>query len=259
MSVVDDSFGNPLKIEEQSSAPLAGGVMNRGFQCGMLWGAALAAGAEVYRQFGAGPRAESVSINVTDQLLKTFQMRTKNEMNCTSITEINFQDMSGFMPVLRFIVKGGKIGPGACFRLAGGYARDAFNTIATSLPEEPVEASFQSVSCAALLAGKMDKPEMHQVMVSGFAGGIGLSGGACGVLGAAIWLAAMDNQEEEASKLGYFNNPVYMAVVDKFLAVTDNQFECRNIVGREFESIDDHAGFMHDGGCSQIIDALASS
>jgi len=48
MSVVDGSFGNPMRLEEEASAPLAGGIMNHGFQCGMLWGASLAAGAEVY-------------------------------------------------------------------------------------------------------------------------------------------------------------------------------------------------------------------
>ena len=29
--------------------PLAGGFMGYGYQCGMLWGAALAAGAQAYR------------------------------------------------------------------------------------------------------------------------------------------------------------------------------------------------------------------
>lgn len=50
MGVVDGSFGHPMKIEEEASAPLAGGMMNHGFQCGMLWGASLAAGAEAYRR-----------------------------------------------------------------------------------------------------------------------------------------------------------------------------------------------------------------
>ena len=49
MSVVDGSFGHPMKLEEEAAAPLAGGIMNHGFQCGMLWGASLAAGAEAYR------------------------------------------------------------------------------------------------------------------------------------------------------------------------------------------------------------------
>ena len=59
MSVVDASFDHPLKAEEKASMPLAGGIANMGYQCGMLWGAALAAGAQAYHLFGAGPQAEA--------------------------------------------------------------------------------------------------------------------------------------------------------------------------------------------------------
>jgi hypothetical protein len=39
-----------------------------------------------------------------------------------------------------------------------------------------------------LIARKMGESDMHAVMASGFAGGIGLCGGACGALGAA-WIS----------------------------------------------------------------------
>ena len=45
MSVVDGSFDYPLALEEHATLPLAGGIEQMGFQCGQLWGAALAAGA----------------------------------------------------------------------------------------------------------------------------------------------------------------------------------------------------------------------
>ena len=57
MSVVDGSFAHPLKLEERAAAPLAGGIMNYGYQCGIVWGAALAAGAQAYRLYGASPQA----------------------------------------------------------------------------------------------------------------------------------------------------------------------------------------------------------
>lgn len=258
MSVVDGSFGYPMKREEEASAPLAGGIMNHGFQCGMLWGASLAAGAEAYRRFGPGPQAEAAAIMVTEKLVETFRGRTKNEINCTEITEINFQEMKGLLPILKYFVKGGKIGPGACFRLAAGYAQDAFNAIDAALSEEPVAAPSTPVSCTAVLAKKMDASELHAVMASGFAGGIGLSGGACGALGAAIWLTAQDSHKEGTSKLGYFDNPAYTAVIDLFVESTDCEFECCEIVGRRFESVDDHAAYVREGGCSQIIEALST-
>ena len=202
MSVVDDSFGHPLKREEHASAPLAGGIMTQGYQCGMLWGAALAAGAQAYRLYGTGPQAETAAIIAAQRLVESFRAQANGEINCLEITDMNFESANQVMPILKFFVKGGKIGPGACFRLAAGYAQDAFNVIDSALPEEPVETLSQPVSCAAVLARKMGASEMHVVMASGFAGGIGLSGGACGALGTAIWLTAMDNPEEGANKLG---------------------------------------------------------
>jgi hypothetical protein len=36
-------------------------------------------------------------------------------------------------------------------------------------------------------------------------------------------------------------------------------FECSRIIGRRFEDIGDHASYLRDGGCSEIIDALATT
>jgi hypothetical protein len=258
MSVVDASFGNPMRLEEEAAAPLAGGIVNHGFQCGMLWGATLATGAEVYRRFGSGPEAEATALMVAERQVSTFQARTQDEINCTEITEINFQEMKGFIPILKYFVKGGKIGPGACFRLAAGYGQDVAGAIDETLPNEPVEAPESPVSCAAVLASKIAASEQHMVMVSGLAGGIALTGGGCGALGAAIWFAAMSGRTEGTSKIGYFDDPKYAAVIDGFVECTDCEFECQQIVGRRFEDAGDHAAYLRDGGCAQLIETLAS-
>ena len=41
MNVLDRQFDHPMELEEHATHPLAGGLM-QGYQCGMLWGAALA-------------------------------------------------------------------------------------------------------------------------------------------------------------------------------------------------------------------------
>ncbi|MFC2036083.1 C-GCAxxG-C-C family (seleno)protein, partial [Chloroflexota bacterium] len=89
-----------------------------------------------------------------------------------------------------------------------------------------------------------------------FAGGIGLSGGACGALGAAIWIIGM-NDPKAAKKM---NNPNVSNVIDRFIKsnTADFRFECSEIVGRRFENIDDHAGYLRGGGCSEIIEVLAT-
>ena len=94
-------------------------------------------------------------------------------------------------------------------------------------------------------------------MVAGLAGGIGLSGGACGALGAAIWIMGMNSGKEGAGEIKY-KSPQALDAVDRFLKCTDYEFECSNIVGHKFENIADHAAYMRDGGCSKIIDLLSA-
>ena len=68
----------------------------------------------------------------------------------------------------------------------------------------------------------------------------------------------MNSREEGASKMGYFDNPEYMAVINRFMESTDREFECCQIVGRKFENIGDHAAYLAAGGCSEIIESLAA-
>jgi hypothetical protein len=83
-----------------------------------------------------------------------------------------------------------------------------------------------------------------------------LSGGACGALGAAIWIFGMNSIKQRNGRINY-KDPGALAVIRKFLKSTDYQFECSDIVGRKFENISDHAAYLRDGGCSKIINALS--
>jgi len=255
MSVVDDSFDHPMKLEERASAPLAGGIMMHGYQCGMLWGATLAAGAQAYRLFGPGPEAETAAVVTAQRLVASFRAQAKNEINCLEIVDMNFQDGVQIKPILKFMVKGG---PLSCFRMAARYAPEAFSEINAAFSENQPEAPSHPVSCAAMLAQKMGVSDMHTVMASGFAGGIGLSGGACGALGAAIWIIAMNSRKEGASGVD-FKPPKAVDTVDRFMKSADFEFECSEIVGRRFENVDDHAAYLREGGCSKIIEVLAAS
>ena len=48
--ILDREFGHPRDEEEKAIDPLAGGILQQGYQCGMLWGASMAVGAEAYRR-----------------------------------------------------------------------------------------------------------------------------------------------------------------------------------------------------------------
>ena len=257
MSVVDSSFDHPLKLEEGAVSPLAGGILGNGYQCGMLWGAVLAAGAQVFRLFGSGAQAETKAVLTAQSLVEVFQARNKH-INCSDITEMNWKGSSSrglAAQALKFFLKGGPI---VCFSMSAAYARVAFNEINTNLAEKQVEVSAPPVSCAAMLTQKVGASELQTVMAAGFAGGIGLSGDGCGALGAAIWIIGMNSIKQNDKKPG-LDNPISSAAMEKFLESSDYEFECSKIVGRKFEDIDDHASYLRQGGCAKIIATLAAS
>jgi len=109
MSVVDRSFDHPLKLEERASAPLAGGIMLHGYQCGMLWGATLAAGAQAYQSLGPSPQAETRAITAAQRLVESFRAQTDQEINCLEITDLNLQAENQAGSAIKFLVKGGPI------------------------------------------------------------------------------------------------------------------------------------------------------
>ena len=241
-----------MKPEENAVAPLAGGIMQHGYQCGMIWGASLAAGAEAYRLFGPGPQAHAAAVIAAGKIVESFRANHKH-INCLEITEIDKSSTTMEM-ITFFLIKGGTIG---CIRMAAKYARTAFNEIGTALSDKDLESPPAPVSCAAVLADKMGMSELQITMAAGLAGGIGLCGGACGALGAAIWILGVKKLNEGTGKVG-FGDPEARNLIEKFLKCTDCKFECSEIVGRKFESVEDHAGYVRDGGCMSIIESLTS-
>ena len=155
---------------------------------------------------------------------------------------------------LKFFLKGGPI---ACFSMTANYARLAFDETNSAFPEVLLEVPTQPVSCAGLVAQQTGASDLHTVMAAGMAGGIGLSGGGCGALGAAIWLIGMDTMRQNNQKPG-LDTPMASAAVERYLEASDYEFECSKIVGRNFESVTDHANYLRGGGCAKIIAALAA-
>ena len=252
MTVVDGSFDHPLALEEHATLPLAGGVEQMGFQCGQVWGAALAAGARAYQLFGPGPEAEAAAIIAAQRLADSFCTRYKS-INCLDVIDLDWKNAQA-KQVLKFLLRGG---PVRCFSSTAGYARAAFSEINATFAGNQLAAPAAPVSCAALLAQKMGASDLHAVMAAGLAGGIGLSGGACGALGAAIWLVELKRVEDGTGKVE-FNSPEATEAIDRFLQSSDGEFECAIIAGRKFENVTDHAAYLRAGGCARIIETLAA-
>ncbi len=250
--VISRAFDHPMTDEERATAPLMGGIMQHGYQCGQLWGATLAAGAQIYRELGTGPAAEAKAIVTAQKLVESFRARNK-EIDCGELTGLD-ETSSNMQLFTHFLLKGGTA---RCCAMGAKYAPVAFGDINTTLADDSGEALPSPISCTAELAKKAGASDMHVAMVAGFAGGIGFSGGACGALGAAIWLSGLNRLKQGDSEVS-FKSPDASEAIHKFMKSSGNKFECARIVGRKFESIEDHSAYLCNGGCAEIIDALAA-
>ena len=118
----------------------------------------------------------------------------------------------------------------------------------------------------------MGGSDEQMVMVAGLAGGMGLSGNACGALGAAIWMNSLDwrrkqtdsddNNPESSDKVGFglfFDYPRAISTLKAFYDATDSEILCHKISGQFFKTIDDHTEFMKNGGCDKLVNVLARS
>lgn len=247
--ILNHEFGHHNDSEEQAADPLAGGIMQEGYQCGMLWGSSLAAGAESYRRYGNSAKAVASAITATQYLLKSFVTRTKST-DCLDITNC---DWSSRISIARYFITGKFL---SCFKLAEKWAPEAVEAATMGLSRDQIDVPQPPLSCASEVARKMGASEEEQVIVAGFAGGLGLSGNACAALGAAIWLNSLSWCKEHKGK-SVFSNPEASKTLDAFYEATDYEILCHKISGKRFDNLNDHAEFLKNGGCEKLIDALA--
>jgi hypothetical protein len=249
--ILNREFGHPLENEEQAADPLCGGIMQQGYQCGLICGAVLAVGAESSRRREDRGLAIGLAIAASQHVMDSFHQRTGSP-DCLDITEADFSKKTG---LAKFVVTGKFF---SCFKLADKWAPEAIAAAKEGLARESQDLNQQPLSCASEVVKAMGATRNEQVTVAGFAGGMGLSGGACGALSAAIWMNSLKWCRENPGKSA-FPNPRATQTLEAYLAATDYEFECHKICGQHLKSIDAHSEYIKNGGCSQLIDALAQS
>jgi hypothetical protein len=253
--VLNREFGHPKEPEELASDPLAGGLMH-GQQCGMLWGASLAAGAESFRRNVNQDQAIGAAITTTRQLMESFSERAKS-VNCRDVVGVDFSDKFG---IVKFILKAllhGGIKNSTCFNLAEKWTPEAIQTAREGLSRPQTDIVQQPINCAAEVARKMGASDEEMVMVAGFAGGMGLSGNACGALGAAIWMNTLTWLRNHPREIPpSFNQKNTARIFEAFDAATGSEILCHKIAGQNFKTIDEHTEFIRNGGCKDLINVL---
>ncbi|HTX91869.1 MAG TPA: C-GCAxxG-C-C family (seleno)protein [Anaerolineales bacterium] len=256
--ILNREFGHPEETDELASNTLAGGLMC-GQQCGMLWGSALAVGAESYRRHADRGQAIAGAMTTTQQVMESFLKRA-HSVNCRQIVGFDFNNPFGMIKFMLTTAFHGGLKNSVCFNLAGNWAPEAIQAAAQGLSMEPTVLAQPPVSCATEVAQKMGASEEDAVTVAGLAGGMGLSGNACGALGAAFWLNTLAwCRKHPGETPASYKNENITGIMKAFNDATGSEILCQKITGRHFQTIDDHTEFIRAGGCDALIKMLAAA
>jgi len=255
--LLNHEFENIKPKEEKASDMLAGGIAQKGHQCGMLWGGALAIGTEAYRKYGNRDMAIATSVNASKLLNDSFQKRTRSA-NCRDIAKVDWDNKFQFtIHMFKTFAQGFVFSP--CCNLIVKWTPEAVQAANKGLSEQ-ISYNQPCISCSTEVVKQMGATEEESIMVAGFAGGIGLSGHACGALGAAIWYKMLTwAKNNPGNSESMFNNPDANKILRTFYIQTDSEMLCKNICNKYFNSIDEHSEYIKSGGCKSLIEALAKS
>ncbi len=238
-----------MEPEEYAADQLAGGIAQQGYQCGLLWGAIMGVGAEVYNRSETKEEAVNLAVKASARVCDSFEKRA-GSLECEEI--INY-DLTGKNSAAKLLISGKFI---SCLRLADKWAPEAIQAAKEGLSLVTEENPEKAKSCASVLVKNMGGSDLHQAIVAGFAGGTGLKGNGCGALAACIWMNMLKWYNKGNKVL--FPNPRVTQIMDTFLQNTDYEFYCHKICGRRFNSVQEHTDFVNGGGCSKLIEALCN-
>ena len=195
--ILNREFENPMELEERAADPFAGGIIQNGYQCGLLWGAVMAVGTESYRRTKNNSQAIGLAIHSTQHILKAFEKKA-GSADCEDILQADLSKNS----IPKLLVTGKFL---KCFKLADKWAPEAIQAAKTGLSADINQFNKNTKSCASEVVKKLGGTEKEMSVVAGFAGGVGLSGNACGALAAAIWMNTLKWCRKNDSKNGFPN------------------------------------------------------
>ncbi|MEQ9063254.1 MAG: C-GCAxxG-C-C family protein [Vicingaceae bacterium] len=246
--LLNREFGNTDELHERAADPLAGGIFQNGYQCGMLWGSSLAVGAEAYRTYPEIEMAIPITVLATQNIMKSYS-ESEDTFLCKDVTQCDFKNKWSFA---KYMISGRFL---YCFKLAEKWAPKAIEAAKKGLNHDQSSVVFSSSNCASETARRLGASKEQMVMVAGFAGGLGLSGSACGALSAAIWMRTIKWCTENPKKTS-MSNPYAKATIEEFDQATDGRILCADLANRSFNTFEDHIEYMKEGGCANLITAL---
>lgn len=255
--IINREYEHQDPLHEKALDTLAGGIFREGHQCGMLWGAAMAAGAEAYRRTDDIHEAEAMALAAAQQLVKSFEDQ-EHTIECREITGVRMNRLAG---LLKFMMKTMITGmnKSKCFEMAEDWAPEAIKSAETGLSSQK-GLDPPAYNCAAITARKLGASEEEAVMAAGFAGGLGLSGKGCGALAVAVWMKTLAWLREHPGKTApMFRYPELSKLIDDFKSHTEGSMRCEEICKIKFQTAEEHAEYIKDGGCNDLMQMFEHS
>jgi hypothetical protein len=255
--VLNREFGYNKPNQERASDLLAGGLANRGYQCGMLWGCSLAVGAECYRKYKNPAMASAVTVSTMEKIILSFRGKT-GTTDCRTMTKCDFSKPWGLVKyMVLYLPKG--LTNSVCFNVAEEWLPEAAELAKKEIVESCNCKTKEMVNCASHVVKLSGGSDEECATVAGFAGGLGLSGNACGALAAVIWFRLLSWCRDNPGKMpSYFNNKIVKKLLKSFMKETDKKMVCSTICGKKFATIEEHSEYIKSGGCENILKALAA-
>ena len=255
--LLNHEFDNIKPAEEKASDLLAGGIAMKGHQCGMLWGGALAIGAESFHRYNNTNEATTAAINASKYLIESFHHKA-GTVDCRDITKVDWEKKSHFVIfLLKTVAQSFVFSP--CFKFIEKWTPEAIQAAKKGLSEISVQ-NQPCLSCATEVLKKMGASDEASSTVAGLAGGIGLSGNGCGALSSVIWYKMLEWAKNNPGKTpAAFNNPIVKEILKVFYNQTGSEMLCRKICGRKFATINEHTEYLNNGGCRNLLEALANA
>ena len=249
--IINRELGVSKPAEEAASDTLAGGIAQLGYQCGMIWGASLAAGTETFNKFKNTGKARALAIEATKAMNDSFISKARS-IECNEITKVDFTKKWG---LAKFFFSGKMY---TCYTLASKWAPLAVDNVKNTILNGTTTENENELNCATEVVKKMEGTDEEATMVAGFAGGLGLSGNGCGALAAAIWKITLEKSKNREWKYT-IPDPDSANLIEQFKKTTANEVLCAKICQRKFNNLQEHSEYIKNGGCKDIMNVLAKS
>lgn len=234
---------------------LAGGINNNGSTCGVIWGGSL--------NLAIMHRAASQSWDISNEInlihdvqkfVNSFEQKFGSPL-CRDRTSLDLKKFTGKIGLL--IPSKAK----GCVRQTAWGMNYVLESKVNSSDSPIKSIDHCSTSIFEEIKNRIGISDLYlQQLSTGLSGGIGLSGGGCAALSAAIMLLGL-KFGNKSIKDGKRRNPLRLASpkfiksANKLIKLFKEKFgslECRDITNTTFEDIENFNEYRSKGRCNEI-------